>query len=61
MDYDLVLRLTLVEVETDQFSVALIPHTLEVTTLGEKQVGDGVNLETDIIGKYMDKMLGATR
>lgn len=53
--------LTLVEVETDRFSVALIPHTLEVTTLGEKQVGDGVNLETDIIGKYMDKMLGATR
>jgi len=53
--------LTLVEVESDRFSVALIPHTLEVTTLGEKQVGDGVNLETDIIGKYMDKMLGATR
>jgi len=49
--------LTLVDVESDRFSVALIPHTLEVTTLGQKQVGDEVNIETDIIGKYMDKML----
>jgi riboflavin synthase len=53
--------LTLVDVETDRFSVALIPHTLDVTTLGKKQVGDGVNLETDIIGKYMDKMLSRFR
>ena len=53
--------LTLVDVEPDRFSVALIPHTLEVTTLGRKQAGDGVNIETDIIGKYMEKMLGETR
>jgi len=53
--------LTLVDVDADRFSVALIPHTLDVTTLGEKQVGDGVNLETDIIGKYIDKMLGEIR
>lgn len=49
--------LTLVNVEADRFSVALIPHTLEVTTLGRRQVGDTVNIETDIIGKYMEKML----
>ncbi len=49
--------LTLVDVAAERFSIALIPHTLQVTTLGEKQPGDGVNLETDIIGKYMDKML----
>lgn len=49
--------LTLVDVEPEQFSVALIPHTLEVTTLGERQVGDIVNIETDILGKYVMKFL----
>ena len=53
--------LTLVEVEDDRFSVALIPHTLEVTTLGLREVGQRVNIETDIIGKYMEKMLGNVR
>lgn len=52
------ISLTLVEVEEERFSVALIPHTLEVTTLGNRSVGDTVNIETDIIGKYMEKMLG---
>lgn len=52
------ISLTLVNVEATRFSVALIPHTLEVTTLGERRVGDTVNIETDIIGKYMEKMLG---
>jgi hypothetical protein len=37
----------------DRFSVALIPHTLVQTTLGFKKVGDAVNLETDIIAKYV--------
>ncbi|WP_437224467.1 riboflavin synthase [Planctomicrobium sp. SH661] len=50
--------LTLVNVENDRFSVALIPHTLQVTTLGKRQRGDLVNIETDVIGKYMEKMLG---
>ena len=47
--------LTLVEVQRDEnwFSFAAIPHTLEVTTLGERQVGDVVNLETDAIGKWV--------
>jgi riboflavin synthase len=47
--------LTLVEVEDHRFSVALIPHTLHVTTLGARQVGDRVNLETDVLAKYVDR------
>jgi len=52
--------LTVVDVEAERFSVALIPHTLQVTTLGRRQVGDTVNIETDIIGKYMEKLVGLT-
>jgi riboflavin synthase len=51
------ISLTVVNVETDRFSVALIPHTLSVTTLGARQVGDRVNIETDILGKYVQKLL----
>jgi len=51
------ISLTLVDVEPDRFSVALIPHTLEVTTLGNRTVGDCVNIETDIMGKYAYKLL----
>jgi len=47
--------LTLVDVEADRFSVALIPHTLTVTTLGRRQLGDRVNLETDVLAKYVEK------
>ena len=46
--------LTLVAVESDRFSVQLIPHTLAVTTLGRLKVGDQVNLETDILAKYVE-------
>jgi riboflavin synthase len=49
--------LTLVEVKSDRFSVALIPHTLSMTTLGFKQPREAVNLETDIFGKYVIKYL----
>lgn len=49
--------LTLVDVEAGRFSVALIPHTLAVTTLGFKQPGDSVNLETDMFGKYVMQYL----
>lgn len=52
------ISLTLVEVAKDSFSVALIPHTLAATTLGSKNVGDTVNLETDVLGKYVLKYLG---
>jgi riboflavin synthase len=53
--------LTLVTVTDETFSVMLIPHTLAVTTLGVRQVGDPVNIETDILGKYVEKMLGVGR
>lgn len=49
--------LTLVEVEDTRFSVALIPHTLNVTTLGKRNVGDRVNLETDVLAKYVERQL----
>jgi riboflavin synthase len=49
--------LTLVDVEPERFSVALIPHTLQVTTLGRRKVGDRVNLETDVLAKYIQRQL----
>jgi riboflavin synthase len=49
--------LTLVDVQNDRFSVALIPHTLEMTTLGRRNVGDRVNLETDVLAKYVEGQL----
>jgi riboflavin synthase len=49
--------LTLVDVAADRFSVALIPHTLANTTLGFKQPGAAVNLETDLLAKYVWKYL----
>ena len=45
--------LTVAALEEDTFGVALIPHTLEVTTLGRRRPGDPVNLEMDVIGKYV--------
>lgn len=49
--------LTLVDVGQDGFSVALIPHTLQVTTLGRLQPGDAVNIETDVLAKYVARQL----
>jgi riboflavin synthase len=51
------ISLTLVDVTADGFSVALIPHTLAKTTLGHKTVGAAVNLETDLLAKYVGKCL----
>lgn len=45
--------LTVVDPKADAFSVALIPHTLAVTTLADREPGDRVNLEADVIGKYV--------
>jgi riboflavin synthase len=53
--------LTLVEVSEQRFSVALIPHTLQVTTLGGLRVGDPVNLETDLLAKYVQQQLQGER
>ena len=49
--------LTLVDVEAERFSVALIPHTLAVTTLGSRKPGDAVNIETDLLAKYVEQQL----
>jgi riboflavin synthase len=43
----------------DVFSVGLIPHTLEATKLGDKRVGDNVNLEADMIVKHIDALVAA--
>ncbi len=51
--------LTVVAVSATDFSVALIPHTLAVTTLGVRQIGDPVNLETDLVAKYVARWLEA--
>jgi riboflavin synthase len=49
--------LTLVGVEDERFSVALIPHTLAETTLGRRKIGDRVNLETDVLAKYVQRSI----
>jgi riboflavin synthase len=49
--------LTIVDVEPDGFSVALIPHTLAVTTLGRKPIGGSVNLEVDLVAKYVERLM----
>lgn len=51
------ISLTVVDVDHETFSVALIPHTLQETTLGRKSVGDPVNLETDVLAKYVQRAL----
>lgn len=52
------ISLTVIEVTDNSFSVSLIPHTAKLTTLGFKKVGDRVNLEADLIGKYVERLLG---
>lgn len=51
------ISLTIVDFGKNRFSVSIIPHTLEITTLGFKKVGNKVNLEADMIGKYVFKMM----
>ena len=51
------ISLTVAAVTDQDFSVSLIPHTAKMTVLGRKRAGDVVNLETDIIGKYVEKLL----
>jgi riboflavin synthase len=48
--------LTVAAVDDDGFAVALVPHTLEVTTLGAIEPGDAVNLEVDVIAKYVERL-----
>ena len=49
--------LTIAALRGDAFEVALIPHTLEVTTLGAVEPGDEVNLEVDMLAKYVEKLI----
>ncbi|AZQ70719.1 riboflavin synthase [Streptomyces luteoverticillatus] len=50
--------LTVVEAGDDWFTISLIPTTLALTTLGVKQVGEPVNLEVDVLAKYVERLLG---
>lgn len=52
------ISLTVVDVTTSDFAVSIIPHTLENTSLAARRPGDAVNLETDVIGKYVERLLG---
>jgi len=52
------ISLTVAEVSRKSFSLWIIPHTFEVTALNERRVGDAVNLETDILGKYVERFAG---
>lgn len=52
------ISLTVARVDRKNFTVSVIPHTLRVTSLGSFQKGDEVNLENDIVGKYIEKLLG---
>lgn len=55
------ISLTVVDVSRDFFSVVIIPHTASLTTMGFKDTGDTVNLEADIIGKYVAKFTGRNK
>ena len=55
------ISLTVVAVNKDSFSVSVIPHTGSETTLLDKKRGDKVNLENDVIAKYVQKLLGASK
>ncbi|MDA8100624.1 MAG: riboflavin synthase [Nitrospiraceae bacterium] len=51
------ISLTVADVDAAGFSIAMIPHTAKLTTLGFKKAGDSVNLESDLIGKYVERLL----
>lgn len=51
------ISLTIVDILSDSFTVVVIPHTANMTTIGLKKVGDKVNLESDIIAKYVEKFV----
>ncbi len=53
--------LTVVDVDDERFRIAVIPHTASVTTLGRLRTGDEVNLEFDILAKYVERLLARTK
>ena len=52
------ISLTVVSVGAGEFTVAVIPHTMEATTIGERRVGDAVNLEVDMVARYLERLTG---
>lgn len=52
------ISLTVAVVRKNSFRIWIIPHTFEITVLGQRKVGDAVNLEADLLGKYAEKFLG---
>ena len=52
------ISLTIAKKFEDCFSVALIPHTLDITTWGEKNIGDFINVEVDMMAKYLENFIG---
>ena len=55
------ISLTVASIGLDSFEVALVPHTLEHTNLGSLQVGDAVNIECDVLAKYVESLLKSKR
>jgi riboflavin synthase len=55
------ISLTVAKIEGNQVTIAIIPHTCEMTNLQSLKPGDPINLETDIIAKYVEKMMGGER
>jgi riboflavin synthase len=55
------ISLTVAKAERDRFSVSIIPHTAQETVLSDRMVGDVVNLENDVIGKYIEKLMAAPK
>ena len=55
------ISLTVAAVSKKSFRIWIIPHTFEVTVLRERKVGDAVNLEADLLGKYVEKFLAARK
>jgi riboflavin synthase len=53
--------LTVVTIDEGTFTVALVPHTLRFTTLGELRAGDQVNLEVDVVSKYVERLVRRER
>jgi riboflavin synthase len=55
------ISLTVTAFDERSFSIAVIPHTQEVTTLGFRQIGETVNLETDVVARYVDRLMESHR
>lgn len=55
------ISLTVVDVSEREFSVSLIPHTRAMTNMREKRVGDPINIETDVIGKFVEKYMSRSK